>query len=41
MMMMLIIIVLSAAILGYCSSSPTPLRLGDPAVCGSHPLVTP
>jgi len=26
---------------GTAAAAPPPFRLGDPALCGSHPLVTP
>jgi len=26
---------------GTAAAAPMPFRLGDPALCGSHPLVTP
>jgi len=26
---------------GTVAAAPPPFRLGDPALCGSHPLVTP
>jgi len=26
---------------GTAAAAPSPFRLGNPALCGSHPLVTP
>jgi len=31
----------NSALLGTAAAAPPPFRPGNPALCGSHPLVTP